>query len=105
MVNWTDKPLSHYHDDVLWDLNCPYGRIIDPDGGLCQVVARVRGSCYAVAMLERIAHTIYCWFMALGFFCVGIVLFVLEVTVGPTRAARVARWFYRGVGIQVDDDG
>jgi hypothetical protein len=56
-------------------------------------------------MLERIAHTIYCWFMALGFFCVGIVLFVLEVTVGPTRAARVARWFYRGVGIQVDDDG
>lgn len=56
-------------------------------------------------MLERIAHTAYCWFMALGFLCVGIVLFVLEVTVGPARAARAARWFYQGVGIKLDDDG
>lgn len=57
-----------------------------------------------MTILKRAAHTIYCWFMAMGFFCVGVVLFLLEVTVGPARAARAARWFYEGIGFRVDNN-
>jgi hypothetical protein len=58
-----------------------------------------------MTFLEYAAHQIKCTFLALGFFCIGCILLVLEVTVGPRRSRRIAEWFYDKVGISLHEDG
>jgi hypothetical protein len=52
----------------------------------------------------RLSLAFFCMTMTVGFLFTGCVLFVLEVTIGPARAKRAARWFFRRLGIPVDDD-